>query len=110
MDTWHYHAEFEVGAKVLLSTRNLHLHGTRKFRDRLVGLLVMTEHYCETAYRLDLSYHVALYDIHHVFHVLLLCGWQDNSVHAAELQIEIDGEDEYEVLGIKEYREYNGKL
>ena len=47
--------EYAVGDKVLLSTKNLRLHGTRKFRDRIVGLFVVTECIGNMAYYLDLS-------------------------------------------------------
>ena len=52
----------------------------------------MTQHIGETAYRLDLSSHVALHGVHNVFHVLLLCDWLDNDVHADVLPIESDCE------------------
>ena len=67
----------------------------------------MTQHICETAYRLDLSSHVALHGVHNVFHVSLLCDWHDNGVHADVPPIEIDGEADYEVSRIKGYRERN---
>ena len=70
----------------------------------------MTQCIGETAYRLDLFSPAALCGVQNVFHVLLLCDWQDNGVHADLLPIEIDGEAEYEVLGIKGYRECNGEL
>ena len=47
----------------------------------------------------------ALRGVHNLFHVSLLCDWQDNGVHADVLPIEIDGEAEYEVSSIKEHRE-----
>ena len=90
--------------------RNLQLHGTKKFRDRFVGPSTMTQHIEETAYRLDLSSHAALHGVHNVFHVSLLCDWQDNGVHADVLPIEINGEADYEVLSIKGHRECNGGL
>ena len=54
-NTRHRDVEYAVGDKVLLSTKNLRLHGTRKFRDRFVGPFVVTECIGSTAYRLDLS-------------------------------------------------------
>ena len=73
--------EYSVGDKVLLLTKNLHLHGTRKSRDRFVGLFVITEHIGKMAYCLDLLQRAALRGVHDVFHVLLLRGWLTNGVH-----------------------------
>ena len=70
----------------------------------------MTQHIGKTAYRLDLSSHSALRGVHNVFHVLLLHNWHNNGVHADVPPIEIDGEAEYEVSGIKGHREQNGIL
>ena len=88
-----------------MSTRNLQLHGTKKFRDRFAGPFVMTQRIGETAYKLDLSLHAALCGVHNVFHVLLLRDWHDNGVHTDVLPIEIDGEAEYKVSGIKGHSE-----
>ena len=49
------HVEYAVGDKVQLSTKNLRLHGTRKFRDHFVGPYVVTECNGNVAYHLDLS-------------------------------------------------------
>ena len=89
--------EFDIGAKVLLSMRNLKLHGSRKFRDRFVGPFVITELIGKTAHRLDLSLHAALRDVHNIFHVSLLRNWHNSGVHADMPPIEIDGEAEYKV-------------
>ena len=97
--------EYAVGDKVLLSTKNLRLHGTRKFRDRYVGPFVVLERIGNTAYRLDLSSRAALRGVHNVFHVSLLRNWLSNGVHADVPPIEIDGEAEYEVAAIKGHRE-----
>ena len=74
-----------------MSTKNLRLHGTRKFRDRFVGPFLVTERIGNTAYRLDLSRSAALSGVHDVFHVSLLCAWLTNGVHADVPSIEIDG-------------------
>ena len=102
--------EYAVGDKVLLSTKNLRLHGTRKFRDRYVGLFVVLEHIGKAAYRLDLSSRAALRGFHNVFHVLLLRDWLSNGVHANVPPIEIDGEVEYEVASIKGHHERSGEM
>ena len=75
-----------------------------------MGPFTMTRHTGETAYRLDLSFCVVLWGVHSVFHVLLLRDWQDIGVHTDMPLTEIDGEAEYEVLGIKGHRECNSKL
>ena len=89
---------------------NLRFHGMRKFRDRFICPFTMTQQIGQTAYGLDLSSHVALHGVHNVFHALPIRGWLDNGVHADMLPIEIDGEAEYEVLGIKGHRECNGEV
>ena len=47
--------EYAVGNKVLLSTKNLHLHGTRKFRDHFLEPFIVAERIGSTACHLDLS-------------------------------------------------------
>ena len=64
----------------------------------------------QTAYRLDLSSHIALHGIHNVSHVSLLCDWQNNGVHANMPPIEIDGEAEYKIGEIKRHRIDNGEV
>ena len=51
---------FAVGDKVLLSTRNLNLTGSRKFKDKFVGPFVVQQRIGEVAYRLDLLSGAAL--------------------------------------------------
>ena len=63
---------FAVGDKVLLSTRNLNLTGSRKFKGKFVGPFVVQQRIGEVAYRLDLSSRDALRNVHTVFHVSLL--------------------------------------
>ena len=98
--------EFDVGTKVLLSMCNLKLHGSHKFRDRFVGLFVITERIGETTYRLDLLLHAALCGVHNEFHVSMFHDW--HRVHANVPPIEIDGEAEYKVGEIKGHRVCNG--
>ena len=66
----------------MLSTKNLRLHGTRKFCDHYVGPFVVLKCIGKTAYCLDLSSRAALRGVHNVFHVSLLCDWLSNGVHA----------------------------
>ena len=63
---------FSVGDKVLLSTRNLNITGSRKFKDKFVGPFVIQHRIGEVAYKLDLSSRAALRNVHLVFHVSLL--------------------------------------
>ena len=63
---------FAVGGKVLQSTRNLNLTGSRKFKDRYVGPFIVQQRIGKVAYKLDLSSRAALCNIHPVFHVSLL--------------------------------------
>ena len=86
------------------------MHGLHKFRDRFVGPFVITEYSGKTAYRLDLSLHAVLRGVHNVFHVLLLCNWHNNGVHADVPPVEIDGEAEYKVEEIKGHHVCNGEV
>ena len=52
--------EYAFGDKVMLLTKNLRLHGTRKFHDNFVGPFIVLEGIGTTAYRLDLSLCTAL--------------------------------------------------
>ena len=91
----HRDVEYAVGDKVLLSTKNLRLHGTRKFHDCYVGPFVKLERIGKTVYHLDLSSRAALRGVHNMFHVSLLRDWLSNKVHADMPPIEINGKAEY---------------
>ena len=93
-----------------MSTKNLRLHGTRKFHDHFVGPFIAVERIGNTAYCLDLLRSAALSGVHDVFHISLLHGWLSNGVHADVPSIEIDGEAEYEVSEIKGHRERQGEM
>ena len=56
-------------------------------------------------YRLDLSSCVVLRSVHNVFHVLLLRALH-NGVHNDVPPIEIDGDTENKVSGIRNHRVY----
>ena len=101
VDVRHRDVEYAVGDKVLLSTKNLRLHGIRKFHDHYIGPFIVLERIGKTAYHLDLLSHAALRGVHNVFHVSLLCDWLGNGVHANVPPIEIDGKAEFEVASIK---------
>ena len=63
---------FAVGDKVLLSTRNLNLAGSRKLKDKFIVPFVVQQRIGEVAYKLDLLSRAALRNVHPVFHVSLL--------------------------------------
>ena len=56
------------------------------------------------AYHLDLAGLQALHGVYNLFHVLLLHNWKSNSLHTEVPPIQVDGEDKYEVLGIKGHK------
>ena len=61
----------------------------------------MTEHIGNMENSLDVLQCAALRVIHDMFHVLLLCGWLTNGVHADVPPIKIDGEAKCEVAETK---------
>ena len=70
----------------------------------------MLERIGKSAYHLDLLLCAALRGVHNVFHVLLLCAWLRNRVHADVPLIKIDGEAEHKVASIKGHHEHYGEL
>ena len=55
-------------------------------------------------------YSVALRGVHNVFHMLLLCDWHSNVVHANMPSIQIDREAECKVGLIKGHCVHNGEV
>jgi hypothetical protein len=86
---------------VLLSTRNIQLHGTKKLLPRFV-----TQKVSPVAYRLALP---EGYRIHNVFHVSLLKPYHDNGTVQPPPPELIDGEEEYEVEAILLHRDKKGR-
>lgn len=68
---------YDVGDKVLLSTKNLSLKGSKHLKDRYCGPFVVTKKIGATAYKLDLE-GKGLDGIHDVFHVSLLRPYASN--------------------------------
>ena len=75
-----------------------------------MGPFILTERIGNMAYHLDLLQYAALRGVHNVFHVLLLCSWLTNGVHADVTSIKIDGKAEYKVSEIKGHRERQGEM
>ena len=100
---------FNIGDKVLLSTCNLSLKGSRHLRDHYCGPFVVTKRIGETAYRVDLQSN-GLDGIHDLFHVSLLCPYLSNGLSTEVPPVELDGELEYEIAAIKGHHVSCGEL
>jgi len=96
--------EYEVGDKVLLSTKFLPIRftGSPKLLPRYVGPFAISAKIGSVAYRLELPAH---YRIHPVFHVSLLEPYRsDGRYQPPPPPLEIDGALEYEVDRILAHR------
>ena len=69
---------FTEGEKVLLSVRNLKLHGTRKLLPKWVGPFTITALVGKAAVRLNLPDSLP---VHPVFHVSLVKHYKEGSMH-----------------------------
>jgi hypothetical protein len=94
-----------VGQKVLLSTKNLQMHGTAKLLPRYIGPFTISEQISPVAFRLVLPAH---YKIHNVFHASLLKAYKDSGTVQPPPPELIDGEEEYEVEDIIDHRDRRG--
>ena len=88
---------------MLLSSKKLHLAGTKKLRARFVGPFRVMERIGKTAYILDLRGRFK--DVHNVFHMSYLC--KDipggSSVNPPE-PIQVEGEEHFEVEALLQHR------
>ena len=100
---------FNVGDKVLLSTRSLLLKGSRHLCDHYCGPFVVTERIGETAYCVDLQ-GKGLDGIHDIFHVSLLRPYLSNGLYTEVPPAELDSKLEYEIAAIKGHRVSHGEL
>ena len=97
--------EFQVGDKVLLSTRNLSIKNVpSKLKSRFCGPFIVKERIGKQAYRLELPED---WLIHNVFHVSLLKSWRvagyEEIFEEPNVQLE-DSEPRYEVERILRWR------
>ena len=99
---------FEVGQRVLLSTKNLHIKQnnlTKKLLSRYVGPFKILNKMGSQAYELELP---PTMKIHDVFHVSLLKHYHEEGNHQPPpVTILMDGEQEHEVQTILDHRQEN---
>ena len=81
---------------MLLSSKTLHLAGTRKLKARFIGSLRVMEHIGKTAYRLDLRGRFK--DVHNVFYISQLKKHIPGGLSANLPEpIQVDGEEHFVV-------------
>ena len=80
-DRHHQSFTFAVGDRVRLSTAHLRLQGqtSKKFKDRFIGPLTVTEVISPVVYRLQLP--ETMSRVHPVFHISKLRPWADDDEH-----------------------------
>ncbi len=96
--------EFEVGQRVLLSTKNLKLKGsgTRKFFPKFIGPFKILKRIGPVAYELELP---PSYKFHDVFHVSLLEEFHSSGDYRPPPPtVMLEGDDEFEVESILMHR------
>ena len=96
--------EFQVGQRVLLSTKNLKVKssGTRKFLPKFIGPFKVLKRVGPVAYELELP---PAYKFHDVFHVSLLEKFHESGDYQPPPPtVMLEGEDEFEVESILMHR------
>ena len=91
-----------MGEEELLSSKTLHLAGTKKLRSRFVGPFRVIERVGKTSYRLDLRGRFK--DVHNIFHVSQLRkhipgGSSENPPEP----IQVKGEEHFEVEALLQH-------
>ena len=74
---------FNIGDRVLLSTRHLDMRGVTAFRKRFVGPFMIAQRISDVAYRLELPPN---WRIHNVFHVSLLRPYYESPERFADVR------------------------
>lgn len=101
---------FEIGQRVLLSTKNLHIKRknlTKKLVSRFIGPFKVLNRVGRQAYELELP---PTLRIHDVFHVSLLRPYHEDGSHQPPpVTILLDGEEEHEVETILDHNPKLGK-
>jgi len=97
---------FKVGDQVLLSTANLNLNlkTHRKLLPRWVGPFTVIKAVSDVAYTLDLPAPYVRANVHPTFHVSLLKPYKSDGATHPPAPLIIDGEMEYEVEDILQFR------
>ena len=97
---------FEVGQRVLLSTKNLHIKKknlTKKLLSRFIGPFKVLKQVGKQAYELELPPSLKMHD---VFHVSLLRLYHEDGTHQPPpVTILLDGEQEFEVEQVLDHRQ-----
>ena len=101
---------FEIGQRVLLSTKNLHIKKTnltKKLMSRFIGPFKVLKQVGTQAYELELPPTLKMHD---VFHVSLLRPYREDGSHQPpQVTILLDGEQELEVEAILDHKPKHGK-
>ena len=101
---------FELGQRVLLSTKNMRIaknNLTRKLLPRFIGPFKVLKQIGQQAYELELPPSMRMHD---VFHVSLLKPYhEDGTYQPPPVTILLDGEEEFEVQTILQHRQEPGK-
>jgi hypothetical protein len=95
-----------MGQTVLLSTKNLRMHGTSKLLPRYIGPFPVTERVSSVAYRLLLP---AQYQIHNVVHVYLLKPYRGYGIVQPPPPELVNGEEMYEVEAFIAHKDKGGR-